>query len=284
MGAKSGSAISSIPSSGFALSNASDSNSFDKSRRGTSSSKSSNHFSEQEKKEIEGERNKLLNDTISEIEIGIEPIGKELGHKISYYGRYLGRALLPTYLGGASIIHHLSCLITLRDTKEKVILEYGAYHGGETGYNNYIHYIYKEEGGLRFSRMGSFSYDSKIHNGKEGSEIITRLSFDNQMTLNDLIYECCKGTSWKAKDYNLASHNCQDFIAKVIEKLKVKRDIYDDTLYCHKVGKIMYPPVILRALEKNDTPLGLRIADKIPFIGLFSSLGGMAYKSIKYNA
>jgi hypothetical protein len=49
MGTKSGSAIASIPSSGFALSNASGSNSFDQSRRGTSSSKSSNHFSEQEK-------------------------------------------------------------------------------------------------------------------------------------------------------------------------------------------------------------------------------------------
>lgn len=141
MGTKSGSAIASIPSSGFALSNASGSNSFGQSRRGTSSSKSSNHFSEQEKKEIEGERNKLLNDKISEIKIGIEPIRKELGHKITYYGRYAGRALLPTYLGGASIIHHLSCLITLRDSKETVILEYDAYHGGETGYDNYIHYI-----------------------------------------------------------------------------------------------------------------------------------------------
>lgn len=98
-------------------------------------------FLNKKKKEIEGERNKLLNDKISEIIIGIEPIGKELGHKITYYGRYAGRALLPTYLGGASIIHHLSCLITLRDSKETVILEYDAYHWGETGYDNYIHYI-----------------------------------------------------------------------------------------------------------------------------------------------
>jgi len=284
MGAKSGSAVASIPSSGFALSNASGSNSFDQSRRGTSSSKSSNNFSEQEKEEIEGEKNKLLNDTISEIEIGIEPIGKEFWHKITYYGRYAGRALLPTYLGGASIIHHLSCLLTLKETKETVILEFGAYHGGEAGYKNYIHYIYGKDGGLRFSRMDGFDYKWKIHNGKEGSEILEGLSIHNQMTLNDLIDECCKGTSWKAADYNLASHNCQDFIAKVIEKLKLKRSIYDDSLYCHKLGKIMYPPVILRALEKNDTPLGLRIADSIPLVGLFTTLGGAAYKKIKYDA
>ena len=188
------------------------------------------------------------------------------------------------------MIHHLSCLITLKDCKETVILEYGAYFGGEPNYN-YIHYIYDsdpnktdKDGGLRFSKMSEIDYEFKIHNGKKGSTIIKFLTINNKITLNNLIDECCKKTSWKAKDYNLASHNCQDFIAKVIEILKVTRDnMLDETKYSHMVGKLMYPPVILHAFEKNDTPLGLRIAESIPIINIFTETGVSLYKTIKYK-
>ena len=291
MGNSEGKVVSSIPASGFAALNYSGSNFSEQSRRGTSSSKSSNHFSEQDKEKIKGEREKFLNDSIKEIIIGIEPIGREFGHKISYYANYIGKALLPTYLGGSTIVHHLSCLITLKDCEEKVILEYGAYFGGEPGYKNYIHYFYdpdpnktKKEGGLRFSKMSEDDYRRKIENGKKGAKIIHFLTINNKMTLNKLIDECCKKGSWKAKDYNLASHNCQDFIAKVIEILKLTRNAeLDETRYSHMYGKLMYPPVILNAFEKNDTPLGLRIAEHIPIVNIFTETGVCLYATIKYK-
>ena len=98
MGNSKGKVVSSIPASGFAALNYSGSNVFEKSRRGTSSSESFNHIIKKNEGEIKDERKKFLNDTIEEIIIGIEPIGTEAGHKISYYANYLGKALLPTYL------------------------------------------------------------------------------------------------------------------------------------------------------------------------------------------
>ena len=41
----------------------------------------------------------------------------------------------------------------IKKNRESIILEYGAYHGREPTYKNYIHYVYGEEkGGLRFSK------------------------------------------------------------------------------------------------------------------------------------
>ena len=51
---------------------------------------------------------------------------------------------------------------------------------------------------------------------------------------------------WRAFDYNLSSNNSQDFIAKVIGVLKVKRK----KSYTHSSALIKIPPCILRALEK----------------------------------
>ena len=129
--------------------------------------------------------------------------------------------------------------------------------------------------------MNKYDYHSKIFNGKKGAIIIENLTIDNIMTFNELIEKCKSGTSWKANDYNLATHNCQDFIAKVIEVLKVKRTIYNETKYSHASGKAFYPPVILKALEKNDTPTGLIIAESIPGLGFYVEIGAFIYSKIK---
>jgi len=97
----SGKCISSLFGSGFASSTSSGSNSFDKSRRGISSSNSCNKFVEQ-----------LLNPLAKERNFLFEPIGTKFGHEISYYGKGF-RMYIPTYLGGGSFVYHLSCLLTL---------------------------------------------------------------------------------------------------------------------------------------------------------------------------
>ena len=127
-----GNIFASIPGSGFRLSTASGHNPFNKSRQGISSSNSSNKFMNLFGNPTTNERRRLLNDTIDKIIIGIEPIGTGVGHGISYYGKGI-RFFLPTYLGGGSFVYHLSCLLTLRQSQESVILEFGAYYGGEDG-------------------------------------------------------------------------------------------------------------------------------------------------------
>ena len=285
MGVDSGSVVASVPGSGFASSTASGSNFFNKSRRGISSSNSSNKFSSLFGNPIHLERSRLLNDSIEKILIGIEPIGTNFGHSLSYYSAGF-RANLPAYFGGGKFIYHLSCLLTLKNTKETVILEYGAYHGGEPDYKNYIHYVYdpKEEGGLRFSKMSESDYRSKVKNGKKGAYIIDELIIDNKMTFNGLLQECKSGTSWKANDYNLATHNCQDFIAKVIKILKVKRTINNETKFSHMTGKLFYPPVILKALEENDMSKALKVAESIPGINFYVEIGAFIYSKVKKNS
>ena len=281
----SGKCISSLFGSGFASSTSSGSNSFDKSRRGISSSNSCNKFVEQLLNPLAKERNFLLNCRIKKILIGIEPIGTKFGHEISYYGRGL-RAYIPTYLGGGSFVYHLSCLLTLERifySDITLILEFGAYHGSEPGYKNYIHYVYDSvnEGGLRFSKMTESDYREKVINDKKGAVILENLTIDNKMTLQELIDRCKNNSSWKANDYNLASHNCQDFIAKVIEILKVKRTDKDETKYSHMTGKLSIPPAILKALEKNDTPTIIRVTEQIPFISFYAELGAKIYSKFK---
>ena len=99
------------------------------------------------------------------------------------------------------------------------------------------------------------------------------------MTLQELLIECKLTQSWTANDYNLPTHNCQDFIAKVIEVLKVERTGNNRTKYSNANGKLFYPPVILNALEKNDMPTTLRIAESIPIVNSFVEIGARIYKS-----
>ena len=164
-----------------------------------------------------------------------------------------------------------------------VILEFGAYHGSEPGYKNYIHYVYDSvnEGGLRFSKMTESDYRTKVINDKKGALILENLTIDNKMNLKELIDKCKNNSSWKANDYNLASHNCQDFIAKVIEILKVKRNDKDETKYSHMAGKVRIPPVILNVLEKNDTPIIIRVTEKIPFINSYAEILASTYSIFK---
>ena len=283
MGSNAGKAIASVPGASFDSSAASGSNIFNKIGQGTSSSASSSNFSGSlEEPNQYGkclEKYELLEDTINFISIGIEPLGLDFGHTVLYHTGPV-RCVLPSHLGGGKFFYHLSCLLELKKNRESIILEYGAYHGREPTYKNYIHYVYGEEkGGLRFSKMSVDDYHNKINNGKKGACIMGDLFIENKLTLQELLIECKLTQSWTANDYNLATHNCQDFIAKVIEVLKVERTGNDRTKYSHASGKLFYPPVILNALEKNDMPTALKIAESIPIVNSFVEIGARIYKS-----
>ena len=274
---KSGSAIGSTFGLLFGSSNSLNSNFSVQSREGTSSSSSSNHYESQKKKEKYGERNRILNSQIEEIKIGIEPIGSKGMHKV-INNKVIGtwrKLALPAYFGGGTFSHHLSCLLKIRgglfENEEYIILEYGGYFGDEPDYKNYVHYW--QEDGLRFSIMTKMDYNRKITEAGEGNEIVDTI-FENKMTVQELITKCWKEGNWRAYDYNIASNNCQDFIAKVIEVLCVKRI----NSYTYKLTKI--PPCIMRAFEKNEGKKVLRFFQKIPWIGNIVEIGAFIAESV----
>ena len=267
MGIKSGSVVASTSGSFFNASNNLNSNCSVKSRAGISSFSSSNHYNSQNAYEIREEREWILNSNIIDLKIGIEPIGSKELHKIvnNEYFPAIRNFYLPAYLGGGTFSHHASCLIKI-GFNEYIILEYGGYFGGEPDYKNYIHYW--QEDGLRFSRMTYDDYIRKLQNAGPNYYIIDAI-FANYMTVGELIRKCCMNGHWRAFDYNLSSNNSQDFIAKVIGVLKVKRK----KSYTHRLALVNIPPCILRALEKNEGREALRFFQRIPLVGKFVDIG-----------
>ena len=269
MGADSGSFVGSTSGSFFGSSNASNSNCSVKSRQGTSSSSSSNHNYGNLFGGGISERNKLLNSKIIEINIGIEPIGPKIGHFLTNNFIVNQRKVwLPSHLGGGTFCHHLSCLLKLSNS-ESLILEFGGYYGKEPSYKNNIYYWNID--GLRFCKMTYSEYQAKIDNGIKGARILknSELTFENKMTVKELIQRCCNEGKWRASDYNLSSNNCQDFIAKVIEILKVKRI----KSFSHNFALTQIPPCILKALEKNEDRKVLKFFEKIPVLGVYIETG-----------
>ena len=143
-------------------------------------------------------------------------------------------------------------------SKEGIILEYGAYYGENSSHKNYIHYGAKrKDDGIRFCKMSFDNYEKKIHNGLNGSQIIGRtiVIINVEMTLRELIEECVSKSdkNWGSRDYSIFSHNCKNFIFKVIEVLKVIRDPHNSLLFHYNIRHGLFPPEILEALEKNES-------------------------------
>lgn len=283
MGANSGSASKSGPGAIFKSSINSNTNCSVKSHEGSSSSKSSNHQGVFEGKWsifnlAINEKEFLLNSKIRDICIGIEPLGPGIFHAISQKNGL--KLFLPAYIGGSTYSHHASCFLGF-ENDFSVKLEYGGYYGDEPNYSNRVYYWNKD--GLRFAGMSWEEYKEIIDVSKSGSQIIILLTVKNKMLLKDLLILCCKEGNWRAKDYNLISNNCQTFIAKVIEILKVVRNDENPSRLMHNASLFMYPPAIVEALEKNEENKGIMALGQIPGIGIFADLiGGLSIRA-KYN-
>lgn len=80
--------------------------------------------------------------------------------------------------------------------------------------------------------------------------------------------QICNEESWKKETYNATTHNCQHFIAKIIEKLNAKRKInckHDGRGY-HNFSMAYFPPTIINQFEKNENDQNLQI-NKFPVLG-----------------
>ena len=97
------------------------------------------------------------------------------------------------------------------------------------------------------------------------------LYIKNEMTFGDLIDKFSNG--WTAVDYNLVTHNCQDFVGKVIEILKAYRPL---ELARQLLYEIELPRVVVNALKDNESEERTttefkvrRVLEKIPLINLY---------------
>ena len=96
------------------------------------------------------------------------------------------------------------------------------------------------------------------------------LYIKNEIKFVELINNFSNG--WTAVDYNVVTHNCQDFVGKVIEILKAYRphELARQLLY-----EIELPRVVVNALkdnesEENTTQVKVRrVLEKIPLINLY---------------
>ena len=96
------------------------------------------------------------------------------------------------------------------------------------------------------------------------------LCVNNKITLGELVNSFVNEVNWNAKDYNLF-HNCQHFVAKCINILKLTRNRAHNK---KRVEEILYfPPCILKAFYDSEgwdrENTFKRIMQRIPIIGSF---------------
>ena len=88
---------------------------------------------------------------------------------------------------------------------------------------------------------------------------------NNKITLRDLC-DHFKGKNWEAKDYSVATHNCQDFAAEIIKILKAVR-IYDrDKIRARE--KYILPNCIISTLWDNEKLSVINTLGRVPVFGL----------------
>ena len=214
--------------------------------------------------------NDLMNKEIDEFYVGIEKLGSKIAHGVNEYILRAGKLYLPAYLGGGRFLFHLTAYFTFKNENQGILLEYGGKPKGE----NYLPgsssssssispqlYKYGKDGGLRYQMMTSSQFSNL---SDDILKLIIRVS--TKPTVNSLLNSICNQSDWKRSDYNLAFHNCQDFVCKFIEKLDAVRPKFKYLRGFHNNAVAQYPYCLVKQLEKNEDDPS-QVADKIPIIG-----------------
>ena len=98
---------------------------------------------------------------------------------------------------------------------------------------------------------------------------IIKCDVNNKISLRNLI-ALIKGEKWLAKQYNLLSHNCQDFGAEIVKILKSIRINEKDKIRMRE--KMILPNCLINALSENENSSTINTIGKIPVFGLFFDL------------
>lgn len=213
--------------------------------------------------------NELMNKEISSFYVGIEKMGLKIAHGVNDYILRGFKLYLPAHIGGGRFLFHTTAFFEFKNAYKGILVEYGGKPKGE----NYLPcassssslspliYKYGKDGGLRYQIL---SYSDFIERSDDVMNLTIRKYY--RPTLNELLNTICGDSNWKRNDYNLATHNCQDFVCKFIDILDAVRpeDKYFRGFHNNSIAQ--YPCCIIKQLEKNEDDTS-QIPDKIPLIG-----------------
>ena len=142
-----------------------------------------------------------------------------------------------------------------------------------------LYYKYGKDGGLRYKKM---SYSQFLNLSDDKLKLIIRIS--SKPTVNSLLNSICNQSEWKRNNYNLAKHNCQDFVCEIIEKLDAVRPKFEYLRGFHNYAVANYPYYIVNQLERNEDDPSQEV-DKIPLVGPLEEtvriIGYIIYSSFK---
>lgn len=125
------------------------------------------------------------------------------------------------------------------------------------------------------SRIVSTEIAKEFFGHEEDESILNKIyriecDVKNKITLGELCNNFVN-EKWLAKNYNVATHNCQTFAAKIITILKDIRINDFDKNRSHE--KILLPNCLIKALWKNEDLSIDNTIGRIPFFGLFWDFG-----------
>ena len=128
---------------------------------------------------------------------------------------------------------------------------------------------------IALNHYGKTLNELTVFDYRQFAAIICKIN--NKMTLGNLCDILKLQTDkWSAKNYNLATNNCQTFAAEIIKILGAKRKYKRDKI--RMIEKRNLPNCIINALSKNEKIYKRNIIGKIPIIGLIHDV---YYEQIK---
>lgn len=231
--------------------------------------------------------NDLLNKEIVSLFIGFKKLKyTDIIHILD--DSFIGyKFFLPTFpLGGRYCFHAKAFFKLINENNYGILTDYGGkadeFLPNPNNINNNdiyrFYFKYGNSGGLRYKI-------SNLTEFKNGCDNFMKLNIRETMpiTINQLLNQICSQSSWTKRDYNVALHNCQDFIKEIIKILKAERKIENkrDGRGFHNYSICHFPPIIIEELEKNenDTNLGF---NKTPIIGQIDEGIRMIIDNINY--
>lgn len=210
------------------------------------------------------EREEILNKKITGITIGLTTLTPKTAN-----AKYIGAIFLKTYVPHyvfPPALYHASILLHHGSLLYGTLIEYGPYtNDSEHCHPRKVHYW--DHDGLRFVKMKYQEYKNYVNLDSfafANSFHFFDCDIKHEFTVRELINYCMINKSWRAKDYSLEGHNCQSFVASVIQELQAYRP--ERSKRNHTYDKTLIPHRILEPLENIEGDIFSTI-EKIPIAG-----------------
>lgn len=228
----------------------------------------------------------LLGDKIKRIYLGFEKIGLPI-HGFTDNVFFVTRLILPSevpVISGKRWVH--ASVLVETENGYQICVEYGGYNGEsimltkEKNNKKYYptYYYNKKEYGVRFAEMDFYTYKYHKLDYDSYSERIFTLHPAINVTLGKALRLCHYNQKWVFENYDLASHNCQDFIAEFLDATCAIRNEGEEYRGLHNIASAKIPKRILKVIEKNEDD-DWNTVGKVPLFGpIISGIHGLFAK------